>query len=40
MPPSGIVKSMMRVFKTRHFQRWLRKTELTDAVEEMADGAL
>ena len=34
---------MKRVFKTRHFQRWMRKTELTDArlcqaVEEMAAG--
>ena len=32
-----------RVFKTRHFQRWMRKTELTDdllleAVLEMAAG--
>ena len=36
---------MKRVFKTRHFQRWMRKTELTDvalckAVEEMAAGLL
>ena len=36
---------MMRVFKTRHFYRWMRKTELTDvalckAVEEMADGLI
>ncbi len=36
---------MMRVFKTRHFDRWIRKTELTDAalckaVEEMADGLI
>jgi hypothetical protein len=23
---------MRRVFKTRHFNRWMRKTELTDAV--------
>jgi hypothetical protein len=35
----------MRVFKTRHFQRWMRKTELTDsalckAVEEMARGLI
>ena len=34
---------MKRVFKTRHFQRWMRKTELTharlcQAVEEMAAG--
>jgi hypothetical protein len=36
---------MMRVFKTRHFQRWMRKTELTDtalcdAVTEMATGLI
>lgn len=36
---------MKRVFKTRHFQRWMRKTELTDArlcqaVEEMAAGLI
>ncbi|RYD16588.1 MAG: type II toxin-antitoxin system RelE/ParE family toxin [Lysobacteraceae bacterium] len=36
---------MTRVFKTRHFQRWMRKTELTDAalrkaVEEMAAGLI
>lgn len=36
---------MMRVFKTRHFQRWMRKTELTDsalrrAVAEMAAGLI
>lgn len=35
----------MRVFKTRHFQRWMRKTELTDAalrraVGEMAAGLI
>lgn len=34
-----------RVFKTRHFQRWMRSTELTDealcrAVREMAAGLL
>lgn len=34
---------MRRVFKTRHFQRWMRKTELTDkalclAVAEMEQG--
>lgn len=34
---------MHRVFKTRYFQRWMRKTELTDgllcrAVREMASG--
>ena len=36
---------MTRVFKTRYFQRWMRKTELTDAalrkaVEEMAAGLI
>jgi len=36
---------MTRAFKTRHFQRWMRKTELTDAalcnaVEEMAAGLI
>lgn len=36
---------MERVFKTRHFQRWMRKTGLTDAalckaVEEMAAGLI
>ena len=35
----------MRVFKIRHFQRWMRKTELTDAalckaVEEMVSGLI
>ena len=36
---------MKRVFKTRHFSRWMRKTELTDsallnAVEEMVKGLI
>ncbi|MDY0213351.1 MAG: type II toxin-antitoxin system RelE/ParE family toxin [Desulfuromonadaceae bacterium] len=36
---------MSRVFKTRHFSRWMRKTELTDkalckAVKEMSDGLI
>lgn len=36
---------MIRVFKTRHFCRWMRKTELTDralraAVEEMSKGLI
>ena len=36
---------MKRVFKTRHFGRWMRKTELTDgalcaAVMEMAQGLI
>ena len=36
---------MKRVFKTRHFSRWMRKTELTDealcsAVTEMAQGLI
>ena len=45
MPLGGIIRLMMRIFKTRHFQRWMRKTELTDAalrkaVEEMAAGLI
>ena len=36
-------KAIQRVFRTRHFTRWMRKTELTDgtlctAVAEMAQG--
>jgi hypothetical protein len=36
---------MKRVFKTRHFGRWMRKTELTDdalcaAAHEMAQGLI
>jgi hypothetical protein len=36
---------MKRVFKTRHFARWMRKSELTDtllcrAVEEMLQGLI
>lgn len=36
---------MKRVFKTRYFSRWMRKTELTDlalcqAVEEMTGGLI
>lgn len=36
---------MKRVFKTRHFSRWMPKTELTDAalceaVAEMAQGLI
>ena len=36
---------MRRVFKTRHFSRWMRKTELTEsalcsAVAEMAQGLI
>ncbi len=36
---------MRRVFKTRHFSRWMRKTELTDsalcvAVDEMVQGLI
>lgn len=36
---------MIRVFKTRYFCRWMRKTELTDralraAVEEMSKGLI
>ncbi len=45
MPLSGIIKNMQRVFKTRHFSRWMRKTELTDsllceAVTEMVNGLI
>jgi hypothetical protein len=37
--------AMRRVFKTRHFSRWMRKTELSDselcaAVAEMAQGLI
>ena len=44
MPPSGIIKTR-RIFKTRHFDRWMRKTELTDkvlcaAVREMSQGLI
>ena len=44
MPLGGIIK-IKRVFKTRHFSRWMRKTELTDtalceAVQEMALGLI
>ena len=44
MPLGGIIKAR-RVFKTRHFARWMRKTELTDAalceaVQEMSLGLL
>lgn len=36
---------MKRVFKTRHFKRWMRKTELTDCLlwqldEAVKDGSL
>ena len=36
---------MQRVFKSRHFSRWMRKTELTDsalcaAVDEMLQGLI
>ena len=42
MPLSGTMVAR-RVFKTRHFARWMRKTELTDvalckAVHEMTQG--
>lgn len=44
MPLSGII-GMKRVFKTRHFNRWMRKTELSDrmlcvAVAEMVQGLI
>lgn len=36
---------MRRVFKTRHFHRWMRKTDLSDAelchaVDEMSQGLI
>jgi len=42
---SDIVITMTRVFKTRHFCRWMRRTELTDqalwaAVSEMRAGLI
>lgn len=44
MPLGGIIKTR-RVFKTRHFDRWMRKTELTDAAlclatREMSEGLI
>lgn len=44
VPLSGIIKAK-RVFKTRHFARWMRKTELRDvalceAVREMSQGLI
>jgi len=44
MPLSGIINAQ-RVFKTRHFDRWMRKTELTNgalcaAVREMSQGLI
>lgn len=44
VPLGGIIKNR-RVFKTRHFARWMRKTELTDAllcvaVHEMSQGLI
>jgi hypothetical protein len=43
VPLSGIIKK--RAFKTRHFDRWMRKTDLTDvalctAVREMSQGLI
>lgn len=45
MPLCGIVCAMHRIFKTRHFHRWMSKTELTDrslytAILEMLDGLI
>jgi hypothetical protein len=36
---------MVRIFKTRHFSKWMRKTDLSDqallgAVKEMAQGLI
>jgi hypothetical protein len=43
MPLGGIIYIMRRVFKTRQFAKWMRKTDLTDdalclAVSEMVSG--
>ena len=45
MPLSGTIWIVKRVFKTRHFSRWMRKTEPTDAalcgaVAEMVQGLI
>ena len=45
MPLSGIIKLMRRIFKTRYFSRWMRKTDLTDkalcaAIAEMMLGLI
>jgi hypothetical protein len=45
MPLGGIIYIMRRVFKTRQFAKWMRKTDLTDdalclAVSEMVSGLL
>lgn len=45
MPLGGTIFTMRRVFKTRHFTRWMRKSDLTDAalcaaVNEMVAGLI
>lgn len=45
MSPSVMMKHARRVFKTRHFARWMRKTDLSDAalceaVNEMVAGLI
>lgn len=45
MSLSVTILRMRRVFKTRHFGRWMRKTELSDqvlcsAVDEMVSGLI
>jgi hypothetical protein len=45
MPLSAIFLSVDRIFKTRHFARWMRKTTLTDtalclAIQEMSRGLI
>jgi hypothetical protein len=43
--PSVIIKTMIRIFKTRYFVSWMRKTDLADsvlcaAVAEMVVGLI
>lgn len=45
MPLGDTIKFSRRVFKTRHFARWMRKTDLSDAalcvaVSEMVAGLI
>jgi hypothetical protein len=45
MPLSGIIELIRRIFETRYFSRWMRKTDLTDkalcaAIAEMMLGMI
>jgi len=45
MPLSGIMELIRRIFETRYFSRWMRKTDLTDkalcaAIAEMMLGLI